>query len=73
MKYLLAVCLLGMLNCQQKNPDSAEQSKETENTLTAENLKTEILLPKILDEVSGIALSEDRKLIYAIADQEIRM
>lgn len=69
MKYLLAVCLLGMLNCQQKNPDSAEQSKETENTLTAENLKTEILLPKILDEVSGIALSEDRKLIYAIADQ----
>lgn len=48
-----------LLSCQPKAQDSLEN----------EDLKTEFSLPKKLKEVSGIALSGDKKIIWAIEDQ----
>ncbi len=48
-----------LLSCNPKNQDSPEN----------EDLKTEFSLPKKLKEVSGIALSGDKKTIWAIEDQ----
>ena len=44
-------------------------SKPAEQKKNEENLKTLTSLPKLLDEVSGIALSQDKQSILAIADQ----
>lgn len=48
-----------LLSCNPKTQDSPEN----------EDLKTEFSLPKKLKEVSGIALSGDKKTIWAIEDQ----
>ncbi|WP_082474383.1 hypothetical protein [Chryseobacterium sp. Leaf201] len=48
-----------LLSCNPKAQDSPEN----------EDLKTEFSLPKKLKEVSGIALSGDKKIIWAIEDQ----
>lgn len=59
MHILSAICSLLFAGCNPK----------TENTQTNEDsLKTEFSLPKKLKEVSGIALSQDQKTIWAIED-----
>ena len=55
--YILALFLL---SCNPKAQDSVTKSQE--------DLKTEFSLPKKLKEVSGIALSQDQKTIWAIED-----
>ncbi len=55
-----ALSVLFLMNCN---------SKSTSEKPVADHLETVISLPKVLDEVSGIAMSADRKSIYAIADQ----
>ncbi|MCJ8154988.1 hypothetical protein MKJ01_14560 [Chryseobacterium sp. SSA4.19] len=49
-----------LLSCNPKTQDSTQNH---------EGLKTEFTLPKKLKEVSGIALSNDKKIIWAIEDQ----
>lgn len=49
-----------LLSCNPKAKDSVTTSQE--------DLKTEFSLPKKLKEVSGIALSQDQKTIWAIED-----
>lgn len=49
-----------LLSCNPKAQDSASK--------TQEDLTTEFALPKKLKEVSGIALSQDQKTIWAIED-----
>jgi len=49
-----------LLSCNPKAQDSASK--------TQEDLTTEFALPKKLKEVSGIALSQDQKMIWAIED-----
>ena len=49
-----------LLSCNPKAQDSVTQSHD--------DLKTEFSLPKKLKEVSGIALSQDQKIIWAIED-----
>ncbi|MDF2933554.1 MAG: hypothetical protein K0R36_2885 [Chryseobacterium sp.] len=59
MHILTAICSLIFIGCNPK----------TENTQVKEDsLKTEFSLPKKLKEVSGIALSQDQKTIWAIED-----
>ncbi|SFZ96133.1 hypothetical protein SAMN05216324_11643 [Chryseobacterium limigenitum] len=55
-----AITSLLLLGCNPKN--QTEQPKE-------DTLKVEFSLPKKLKEVSGIALSQDKKTIWAIEDQ----
>lgn len=49
-----------LLSCNPKAQDSVTKSQD--------DLKTEFSLPKKLKEVSGIALSQDQKTIWAIED-----
>lgn len=59
MNILSSICSLFFLGCNPK----------TENTQSAEDtLKTEFSLPKKLKEVSGIVISQDQKIIWAIED-----
>ena len=59
MKILFTISSLLLLSCNPK----------TENTQAKEDtLKVEFTLPKKLKEVSGIALSQDQKTIWAIED-----
>jgi len=53
--YILAIFLL---SCNPKTPESA----------ATDQLKTEFSLPKKLKEVSGMAISQDKKTIWAIED-----
>ena len=57
---ILVVFAFMLLSCNPKAQDSVTQSQD--------DLKTEFSLPKKLKEVSGIALSQDRKTIWAIED-----
>ena len=57
---ILVVFAFMLLSCNPKAQDSVSTSKE--------DLKTEFSLPKKLKEVSGIALSQDQKTIWAIED-----
>ena len=59
MHILSAICSLVFIGCNPKT----EKAQATEDTL-----KTEFSLPKKLKEVSGIALSQDQKTIWAIED-----
>jgi hypothetical protein len=56
---LSAICSLVLIGCNPKT----EKTQATEDAL-----KTEFSLPKKLKEVSGIALSQDQKTIWAIED-----
>jgi hypothetical protein len=57
---ILVVFAFMLMSCNPKAQDSVTKSKE--------DLKTEFSLPKKLKEVSGIALSQDQKTIWAIED-----
>lgn len=57
---ILVVFAFILLSCNPKAQDSVTQSQD--------DLKTEFSLPKKLKEVSGIALSQDQKTIWAIED-----
>ncbi|AYN01418.1 hypothetical protein [Chryseobacterium sp. 3008163] len=57
---ILVVFAFMLLSCNPKAQDSVTQSQD--------DLKTEFSLPKKLKEVSGIALSQDQKTIWAIED-----
>jgi len=57
---ILVVFAVMLMSCNPKAQDSVTKSQE--------DLKTEFLLPKKLKEVSGIALSQDQKTIWAIED-----
>ncbi|MCI3939265.1 hypothetical protein MQX03_18995 [Chryseobacterium aahli] len=57
---ILVVFAFMLLSCNPKAQDSIAQSQD--------DLKTEFSLPKKLKEVSGIALSQDQKTIWAIED-----
>lgn len=57
---ILVVFACMLLSCNPKAQDSVTQSQD--------DLKTEFSLPKKLKEVSGIALSQDQKTIWAIED-----
>ena len=57
---ILVVFAFMLMSCNQKAQDSVKKSQE--------DLKTEFSLPKKLKEVSGIALSQDQKTIWAIED-----
>jgi len=57
---ILVVFAFMLLSCNPKAQDSVTQSHD--------DLKTEFSLPKKLKEVSGIALSQDQKIIWAIED-----
>lgn len=59
---IVIVSVLLLWSCQPKAQDASK-------TETAAPLKTEFTLPKKLKEVSGIALSKDRKTLWAIEDQ----
>jgi hypothetical protein len=59
MNIFCTVSAMLLLSCNPKNP-----SEKTEQ----DSLKTEFSLPKKLKEVSGIALSQDQKTIWAIED-----
>lgn len=59
MYILSAICSLIFLACNPKNENTS---------LKEDTLKTEFSLPKKLKEVSGIALSQDQKIIWAIED-----
>lgn len=59
MNIFYTVSAMLLLSCNPKNP-----SEKTEQ----DSLKTEFSLPKKLKEVSGIALSQDQKTIWAIED-----
>jgi len=60
MNILSAICSLFFIGCNPKKNDSEAKSQY--------DLKTEFSLPKKLKEVSGIALSQDQKTIWAIED-----
>ncbi|MBW8524280.1 hypothetical protein K0U91_03495 [Chryseobacterium chendengshani] len=60
MNILSAICSLLFIGCNPKKNDSEAKSQD--------DLKTEFSLPKKLREVSGIALSQDQKTIWAIED-----
>lgn len=57
---ILVVFAFMLMSCNPKAQDSVKKSQE--------DLKTEFSLPKKLKEVSGIALSQDQKTIWAIED-----
>jgi hypothetical protein len=57
---ILVVFAFILLSCNPKAQDSVTQAQD--------DLKTEFSLPKKLKEVSGIALSQDQKTIWAIED-----
>ncbi|MNU12081.1 hypothetical protein D3C71_01030 [compost metagenome] len=57
---ILVVFAVMLMSCNPKAQDSVTKSQE--------DLKTEFSLPKKLKEVSGIALSQDQKIIWAIED-----
>ena len=57
---ILVVFAFILLSCNPKAQDSVTQSQD--------DLKTEFSLPKKLKEVSGIALSQDQKTIWALED-----
>lgn len=57
---ILVVFAFMLMSCNPKAQDSVTKSQE--------DLKTEFSLPKKLKEVSGIALSQDQKIIWAIED-----
>ncbi|MCW3170500.1 hypothetical protein OMO38_18385 [Chryseobacterium sp. 09-1422] len=57
---ILVVFAFILLSCNPKAQDSVTQAQN--------DLKTEFSLPKKLKEVSGIALSQDQKTIWAIED-----
>jgi hypothetical protein len=57
---ILVVFAVMLMSCNPKAQDSVTKSQE--------DLKTEFSLPKKLKEVSGIALSQDQKTIWAIED-----
>lgn len=57
---ILVVFAVMLMSCNPKARDSVTKSQE--------DLKTEFSLPKKLKEVSGIALSQDQKTIWAIED-----
>ncbi|MFL9834638.1 hypothetical protein [Chryseobacterium terrae] len=57
---ILVVFAFMLMSCNPKAQDSVTKSQE--------DLKTEFSLPKKLKEVSGIALSQDQKMIWAIED-----
>jgi hypothetical protein len=57
---ILVIFAFMLLSCNPKAQDSVTQSQD--------DLKTEFSLPKKLKEVSGIALSQDQKTIWAIED-----
>lgn len=57
---ILIVFAVMLMSCNPKAQDSVTKSQE--------DLKTEFSLPKKLKEVSGIALSQDQKTIWAIED-----
>ncbi|MCU7619219.1 hypothetical protein NZ698_18730 [Chryseobacterium sp. PBS4-4] len=59
MYILYAICSLVFIGCNPKT----EKVQATEDTL-----KKEFSLPKKLKEVSGMALSQDQKMIWAIED-----
>ncbi len=56
---IFVLSAFALLSCNPKTQDSPGQ----------EDMKTEFSLPKKLKEVSGIALSGDKKIIWAIEDQ----
>ncbi|UOE38676.1 hypothetical protein [Chryseobacterium oryzae] len=58
---MLRIIILGVLLLWSCNPKS-------QNSSSSDVLKTEFSLPKKLKEVSGIALSPDKKIIWAIED-----
>ncbi|REC54176.1 hypothetical protein DRF62_10710 [Chryseobacterium piscium] len=60
MMRILVVFAFMLMSCNPKAQDSVTKSQE--------DLKTEFSLPKKLKEVSGIALSQDQKTIWAIED-----
>lgn len=57
---ILVVFAFMLMSCNPKAQDAVTKSQE--------DLKTEFSLPKKLKEVSGIALSQDQKTIWAIED-----
>lgn len=57
---ILVVFAVMLMSCNPKAQDSVTKSQE--------DLKIEFSLPKKLKEVSGIALSQDQKTIWAIED-----
>lgn len=57
---ILVVFAFMLMSCNPKAQDSVTKSQE--------DLKTEFSLPKKLKEVSGIVLSQDQKIIWAIED-----
>ncbi|VXC18381.1 MULTISPECIES: hypothetical protein [Chryseobacterium] len=57
---ILVVFAVMLMSCNPKAQNSVTKSQE--------DLKTEFSLPKKLKEVSGIALSQDQKTIWAIED-----
>lgn len=57
---ILVVFAVMLMSCNPKAQDSVTKSQK--------DLKTEFSLPKKLKEVSGIALSQDQKTIWAIED-----
>ncbi|MCD1118744.1 hypothetical protein [Chryseobacterium turcicum] len=57
---ILVVFAFMLMSCNPKAQDSVTKSQE--------DLKTEFSFPKKLKEVSGIALSQDQKIIWAIED-----
>ncbi|WP_317168633.1 hypothetical protein [Chryseobacterium schmidteae] len=57
---ILVVFAFMLMSCNPKAQDSVTKSQE--------DLKTEFSLPKKLKEVSGIALSQEQKTIWAIED-----
>lgn len=59
MNILSAVCSLFFIGC---NPKTEKATSENDS------LKTEFSLPKKLKEVSGMAISQDQKTIWAIED-----
>ncbi|WP_312088757.1 hypothetical protein [Chryseobacterium sp.] len=58
---MLRIIILGVFLLWSCNPKS-------QNSSSSDVLKTEFSLPKKLKEVSGIALSPDKKIIWAIED-----
>ncbi|MBD3903576.1 hypothetical protein IEW27_03055 [Chryseobacterium sp. C-2] len=60
MMRILVVFTFMLMSCNPKAQDSVTKSKE--------DLKIEFSFPKKLKEVSGIALSQDQKTIWAIED-----
>lgn len=59
---ILVVFAFMLMSCNPKAQDSVTKSQE--------DLKTEFSLPKKLKEVSGIALSQDQKTIWAIEESK---